>query len=170
MVNHLWCEVSVPILWKSIQNYNTLIACLPNESKEILYKNGIIISTPTSKPLLFNYVTFIKSLSIYEIVENDLMIHQPIVSQNLDDDKKILIMQEIFKMFMNQTTLKTLDFYGSTFIRFTYLRNIQNIPFLPYPGAMDCLRNLSELTCHAQMYSEFFISYLKCVIIYNHLT
>src|SRR6266498_1235696 len=65
LVNRFWCEVSVPILWTSIQNYNTLIACLPNESKEILYENEIIISTPTSKPL-FNYVTFIKSLSMFE--------------------------------------------------------------------------------------------------------
>src|SRR5688572_24754847 len=64
LVNHLWCKVSVRILWKSIQNYNTLISCLPNESKEILQKNEIIISTPTSNPLLFNYVTFIKNLSI----------------------------------------------------------------------------------------------------------
>jgi len=42
LVNHFWCEVSVPILWTSIQNYRTLIACLPNESKEILNKNKTI--------------------------------------------------------------------------------------------------------------------------------
>src|SRR6266542_1072884 len=67
LVNLLWCEVSVRILWKSIWNYNTLIACLPSESKEILLKNEIIISTPILKPPLFNYVTFIKCLSIVEI-------------------------------------------------------------------------------------------------------
>src|SRR5687767_15029724 len=67
LVNRLWCESSVQILWKNIQNYNTLIACLPNISKEILNQNEIIISTPTSKPPLFNYVTFIKTLSIREI-------------------------------------------------------------------------------------------------------
>src|SRR5688500_10546079 len=39
LVDHLWCEVSVRILWKNIQNFNTLITCLPNESKEILRKN-----------------------------------------------------------------------------------------------------------------------------------
>ncbi|RIA79394.1 hypothetical protein C1645_840783 [Glomus cerebriforme] len=33
---------------------NIFVACLPNESKELLYKNGIIIPTPTSKPPLFN--------------------------------------------------------------------------------------------------------------------
>src|SRR3990170_243392 len=67
LVNRLWCEISAQILWKNIQNYNTLMACLPNESKEILHKYEIIISTPTSKPPLFNYVTFIKTLSIREI-------------------------------------------------------------------------------------------------------
>src|SRR6266536_546836 len=53
LVNRLWCEVSVRILWRNVCNYNkrtynTLISCLSNESKEIISKNGIIISTPTS--------------------------------------------------------------------------------------------------------------------------
>ena len=39
-------------------NYKTLIACLPNESKEILNHKEIIIPTPTSNSLLFNYATF----------------------------------------------------------------------------------------------------------------
>src|SRR5437764_1128116 len=69
LVNRLWCEVSVRILWRNISNVShtirplrvetsilsTLVACLPNESKELLYKNKIFISTPTSKPPLFNY-------------------------------------------------------------------------------------------------------------------
>src|SRR5256885_2963380 len=71
LVNRLWCEVSVRILWKSIRNYNTLIACLPNESKEILYKEGIITSISASKPPVFDYASFCKVLSIdrfnYEI-------------------------------------------------------------------------------------------------------
>src|SRR5438045_2023475 len=67
-VNHLWCEFAVRILWRDTWNYNTaqfitLIACLPNESKEILRNNGITISTPTSKPLMFNYAAFCKNLS-----------------------------------------------------------------------------------------------------------
>ena len=58
LVNRLWCEVSVRILWREIRNYNTLIACLPNESKEILSKNGIITSTLASPT--FNYPSFCK--------------------------------------------------------------------------------------------------------------
>jgi len=50
LVNHLWCGISVKILWRNIRNYNTLIACLPNDSKEILSKNGIITTTLASRP------------------------------------------------------------------------------------------------------------------------
>src|SRR6266536_2475359 len=95
LVNRLWCKISVRILWRNIWNFNhcsfiprrplrversilsTLIACLPNESRELLYKNNIFISTPTSKPPLFNYAAFCKVLSIsdiYRIVNSDLLI------------------------------------------------------------------------------------------------
>src|SRR5437762_1718304 len=76
LVNRLWCEVSVRIFWRNIYNYNisnfrTLIACLPNESKEILSKNRIIISTTTSKLPIFNYASFCKVLSIDRV--NDMI-------------------------------------------------------------------------------------------------
>ena len=141
LVNHLWCEASVRILWTSIQNYNTLVACLPNESKKILFKNQIIISTSISKPPSFNYVAFIKSFSLNKIVEN-------ILPQSFNI-KKVLVVQEIFKMFMNQISLKTLDLYSNS-------NYIQNIPFLTYPGATECLRNLSELNCSSNICSKFF--------------
>src|SRR5688572_22002201 len=83
LVNHLWCKSSVIILWRDIWSFkysvtynrqlkfasailSTLVSCLPNESKELLHKNEIFISTPTSNPL-FNYASFCKVLSIYEI-------------------------------------------------------------------------------------------------------
>ena len=167
LVNRLWCEVSVQILWTNIQNYNTLIACLPHESKEFLHKNEIIILAPTSKPPLFNYVAFIKSLSIKETnikIENLLKNHQPemattstitlpISSNSSYIDKITLVKQEIFKMFMNQISLKSLKFND-----LICLSNISfsNIPFITYPGAIGCLRNLSELTCDTDIDSEFF--------------
>ncbi len=161
LVNHLWCEVSVRILWTSIQNYNTLIACLPNESKEILYKNEITIITPTSKPPLFNYVAFIKSLSTEKVIKMILSI----VSQILDYNKEIIVMQEIFKMFMNQVSLKPLDFSITTLYLLPSLNFIQDIPFTTYPGAIDCLSNLSELTCDSGIPSEFL--YLLSQICHN---
>src|SRR4051812_47347256 len=88
LVNHLWCEVSVRILWRDVCKYNksydTLISCLPNESKEILSKNGIIIQT--SKPPMFNYAGFCKVIStimVYYQVEKYFEIHSQI---NLNDN------------------------------------------------------------------------------------
>src|SRR5688500_353971 len=91
LVNRLWCEVSVRFLWENIQNYNTLIACLPNESKVILCENQIIISTSTSKPPLFNYISFIKNLSINETVENILKIHQINISQSFFNNQNVVL-------------------------------------------------------------------------------
>ena len=76
LVNRLWCKISVRILWRNIWNFgqkrplrlaetsilSILIACLPDESKELLHMNKIFISTPTSKPPLFNYAAFCKVL------------------------------------------------------------------------------------------------------------
>src|ERR1700722_51226 len=72
LVNRLWCEVSVRIFWRNVKNYKTsnfrtLISCLPVESKEILSNNGIIISSPISKPPIFNYPSFCKVLDIYDV-------------------------------------------------------------------------------------------------------
>src|SRR5436190_20897038 len=81
LVNRLWCKISVRILWRDIRNYNTLIACLPNESKEILYNNEIIFSVLTSKPPIFNYASFCKILSVSNVkynITNLLNKRQPI--------------------------------------------------------------------------------------------
>src|SRR6266496_1994130 len=110
LVNHLWCEVSVRILWRdtlnySTSNFRTLIACLPNESKEILYENGIIISTPTSKLPIFRYASFCKVLSINRVnykIEELLRDQQSSSLQNLSNNDTYIVVQEICKMFMNQ--------------------------------------------------------------------
>src|ERR1044072_5664725 len=59
LVSRLWCQVSVRILWRTIQNYQTLMGCLPDESKKILHENQI----ETSRPPSFHYVDFVKILS-----------------------------------------------------------------------------------------------------------
>jgi hypothetical protein len=162
LVNRLWCEISVRILWRNIWNFktssyqqhtkssilSTLFACLPNESKEFLYKNEIFISTPTSKQPLFNYATFCKVLSIYEIdrmVNNVFKDKPPIDSLSLDD-RNLLITNEIIKMFANQIySLKRLSYYH-------YYFNTRNFSFPYFPGVKD----LSELHCCSCLPSNFF--------------
>src|SRR3954451_629019 len=96
LVNRLWCDVSVRILWRDIRNYNTLIACLPNSSKEILYNNRIIISTPTSKSPIFNYAAFCMVLSINQVNYEVKRLLENQRSQNLTYSIYI-VTQEIFK-------------------------------------------------------------------------
>src|SRR5437763_1136643 len=114
LVNRLWCEVSVRILWSSVWNYDTLIACLPKESKEILYKNRIVTSTPTSKPPIFNYIVFIKNLEIDNVINNILRNYRSTTPLNLNY-KKYVVVQEIYKLLLNQiSSLRELHFYSTT--------------------------------------------------------
>src|SRR5581483_11617702 len=86
-----------------VRNYDTLMACLPNESKEILYGNGIITPSTTSNPPLFNYITFIKDLKLDTLFEK--------VFKNYQSKDDNLLAQEIYKMFMNQiSSLRELHF------------------------------------------------------------
>ncbi|RIA87716.1 hypothetical protein C1645_827388 [Glomus cerebriforme] len=153
LVNRLWCEVSVRFFWRnnydhSTSNFVTLIACLPVESKEILSKNGIIISIPTSKLPIFNYASFCKVLlvdQVYYKLKQILKNQKSISSQNLSNNMYILT-KEIFKLYMSQIgSLKELIFQE-------YL----DTNFYSYPEAKDCLKNLSKLTCSSNISSEFF--------------
>ena len=156
LVNRLWCEVSVGILWRSIRNYGTLIACLPNESKEILYKGGIITSTLTSKPPMFNYASFCKFLSIDEVNDgiNQLLSAKNQQSIPFQILNQYTVTQEVLKLLMSQTSLRALEFSPSL--------NIQ--PFASLSGTINCLENLVIQI----LILNFFIGYLKYVTTSNH--
>ncbi|GBB86748.1 hypothetical protein RclHR1_13150004 [Rhizophagus clarus] len=146
LVNRLWCKVSVRISWRDVydyssSNFNTLIACLPNESKEILYKNEIIISTPTLKTPIFNYASFCKVLSVnrahYKIEK--LLENQQNNSSSSFNDKVHIVTQEIFKMFMKEiSSLKSLVFLLYS-----------NITFNLFPGVQICY-NIQSFTLEAE--------------------
>ncbi|RIA84331.1 hypothetical protein C1645_879991 [Glomus cerebriforme] len=160
LVDRLWCKISVRILWRNIWRYkytiayqyqlkvasailSTLIACLPNESKEILYKNKIFISTPTPNSPLFNYAGFCKVLSINEIrrIINNVL-------QFFDIDQKAITSKEVIKMFINQiSSLKRLIYY-------TFYNTIPNNISFPY--FPNYLVDLLELRCSSNINSEFF--------------
>ncbi|PKC63261.1 hypothetical protein RhiirA1_464017 [Rhizophagus irregularis] len=151
LVNHLWCEVSVRIYWNIIRNYNTLITCLPNESKEILYEKKIITLSLASKLPMFNYASFCKILSIDKFnnnLEQFLKEQTSIPTQNLE---QILHMfsQEIFKYLMKISSIRKLGL--------TYCSSLSpNITFTSYIGARDCLKDLSELYCYSNICPQFF--------------
>ncbi|CAI2170774.1 5569_t:CDS:1 [Funneliformis geosporum] len=159
LVNRLWCEVSVRILWRNIWEFwdyvshstnqrsrqiiKTLVACLPNESRTLLHENGIFLETPTLNPPLFNYISFCKVLSIRAI--NYIVIYS--LKFNLKFTQKILIMQEILKMIMRMSSLKILEYKVHANIRV-------NLAHLP--GVIDCLKNLSVLKIYSNVDYEIF--------------
>src|SRR3990170_8785990 len=115
LVNRFWCKIAVRILWKNIWNFqdsmyyeshreyvllsmlSTLLACLPNKSKNLLYENGISILTPTPKSPLFNYISFIKALSFSNI---EYIVKVTLDNQPINTSKnKSLVMQELLKTF-----------------------------------------------------------------------
>ena len=175
LVNRLWCKIFVRILWGnllyfrcefradfryevSLQILNTLLACLPKESKDLLQENGIFIST--SKPPLFNYASFCKALTIkiigkmigYFLIDT----RRPTLPTNFEFT---LLLQEIMKMFMRQIpALKELDM----------IDYFEKSKFIYYSGASDCLIDLRILNCCSwySYYSEFFcqLSQICCNI------
>ncbi|RIA96290.1 hypothetical protein C1645_815608 [Glomus cerebriforme] len=154
LVNRIWCRISVIILWRQIWDVSklndTLIACLPNESKEFLLKNGIIISTPTSKPPLFNYPSFCKILSISQII------NRQIIFTGSKNHKISLMTQEILKMFMKQnSSLKEL-IYDLNYYEYKIMNYPKFVNFLEFPGARDYLKNISRLLCSSNVYPGFF--------------
>jgi hypothetical protein len=104
----------VRIFWNNIRNYYTIIACLPNDSKEILCKIGFNNLISSLKPLIFNYVSFCKVLSINKVYYKigELLKNQK--SNSLQEDiynNEHIVIQEICKMLMNQiSSLKKFDF------------------------------------------------------------
>ncbi|GBB95204.1 hypothetical protein RclHR1_00250002 [Rhizophagus clarus] len=193
LVNRLWCNLSVRILWrknicdlrhnsiKSSKVLGTLISCLSNESKNLLYENKIFIPTPTIRTPLFDYASFCKFISIDEIYlmienfqegsvndnsdndhddnnnnDNDYNSDNDDGDDNNNDKDLILIAQEIIKMFMKRIpSLKKLNYnLNSNEIN-------HQIPFIEFPGARNCLTNLSELNCNSNIHSEFFYQMSK---------
>ncbi|GBC02152.1 hypothetical protein RclHR1_04480016 [Rhizophagus clarus] len=164
LVNKLWCETVIPLLWnnpwqcaKLIINNNdwpplvrTLLSCLPEDSKEILRNNGInLLLRTTSSPPLFDYVGYCQHLSP--------TVMDKLKSVTVDEDNKNnvnsecylpkayrehLVEQEFYKLFMTKCSLKYLV--------------LPKIPLAYFPGASHCLEYLRELKCYTERPPELF--------------
>ena len=156
LVNRIWCEIAVRILWRDglkykTKSYITLISCLPKESIEILHDNEIMISIPSSKSPMFNYATFCKYLSINMIRYNvrSLIENQgkTVWKQDLKKRKAHILIHEILNLFMSKiSSLKFLYLYST---------NLFIETLTTYPGAENCLRNLSGFICSSDSDSNF---------------
>ena len=87
---------------------------------------------------MFNYASFCKILSISQVYIN-VMKQLSVPSQ----DSRNIVTHEVFKLLMSQVSLRRLEFFPS-------LITVQ--PFTSLPGAKDCLKNLSVLSCYSDIH------------------
>ena len=154
LVNRLWCETVIPILWRNPWHYNIndqkrsslyhiIILSLPNDSKEFLTSQGIQFST-SCQFLSFDYLYFCKSINI-KVIKN-------IISLSTSSTyNRFLLQQEIYDLFMKKfSEIKYLD-----------MRSIEHQIFY-FPRAKTCLDSLCELKCDASSDPVYFYG-LACI-------
>ncbi|RIA98964.1 hypothetical protein C1645_812141 [Glomus cerebriforme] len=166
MINSLWCEVGIPVLWKNpwcYENniiyrnksslYNIITSYLPDDVKEYLTSQGIQLSCQT---LLFDYLYFCRSMNVKVI--NDIIS----IGISFSACNQFFLQQEIYTLFMNKfPELKYLD-----------MRSNEHQIFY-FPEAKTRLDSLCELTCDASIHYAYFygLSYIcnniEKLIIFN---
>src|SRR4051812_22020768 len=76
LVKRIWCETTVPILWKILGRYtltenakiilfDVILSHLSKESRDILKIQGINIFNEEFKQPLFNYISFWRYLDLF---------------------------------------------------------------------------------------------------------
>ncbi|GBC14836.2 hypothetical protein GLOIN_2v1764020 [Rhizophagus irregularis DAOM 181602=DAOM 197198] len=144
MVNRVWCETMIPILWRnpwhySINYYNKnslyyiLTSYLSNDIKEFFTKKKFNIP---GQSLAFDYLSFCRSINI-EIID-------VIISIGSLEYNRFLLQEEIYSFLMKKCPeIKYLNICG------TY-------DILHFPEAKFRLESLCELTCHTLINPKYF--------------
>src|SRR5688572_23818505 len=74
MVNKIWCETVIPVLWRNPWRYDIdysnksylsaiFISCLSNNTKEFLTSEGVQLLSISYQSLLFDYLSFCRSIN-----------------------------------------------------------------------------------------------------------
>ncbi|GBB88627.1 hypothetical protein RclHR1_01520012 [Rhizophagus clarus] len=166
IVNKLWCETAIPILWKNPWRYNInyhsknslfniITSSFSDDIKNFLSGKGIKLSSVSFQPLLFDYLSFCRSMNVNVI--NDVISIGSCLAYN-----QFLLQQEFYSLFMKKfPELKYLD-----------IRSIEHQIFY-FPRAVACLDSLYELTCETSTEPSYFYGLARIcdkienLIIYN---
>uniref|UniRef100_U9T6H3 F-box domain-containing protein n=1 Tax=Rhizophagus irregularis (strain DAOM 181602 / DAOM 197198 / MUCL 43194) TaxID=747089 RepID=U9T6H3_RHIID len=167
MVNRLWCETVIPILWRNPWSYNdinydnksylfTIIASyLSDDIKEFLTRRGIQLPLVSCQTLLFDYLSFCSSINVNTINTITSIGSSLIYNQ-------FLLQQEFYRLFMKKfPELKYLD-----------MKSIRHQIF-HYPEATLRFESLCELKCDTSVDSSYFYGlaqlcqYIQKLIIAN---
>ncbi|GET04904.1 hypothetical protein GLOIN_2v1764020 [Rhizophagus clarus] len=166
MVNRLWCETVIPILWKNPwcydinyydKNYLFIIisSYLSDYIKEFLTRQGIQLPLIPCESLSFDYLSFCRSINV-----NTINIITSIGSSLIYI--QFILKQEFYGLFMKKfPELKYLD-----------MRSIEHQIFY-FPEANLRFESLCELICDTSMDSSYFYGlswlcqHIQRLIIFN---
>ncbi|GBB95144.1 hypothetical protein RclHR1_24880001 [Rhizophagus clarus] len=142
MVNKLWCEIAIPLLWKNPWHYN-----INYTNKNYLFNiffyysshKNLLSFSPSFKPLLFDYLSFCKSINIKVINE--------IASIGSTSYNNQLLQQEFCSLLIKKCSrleyLNTISISHQTFL-------------FRVPETKALIESLSELICDSFTCSSYF--------------
>ncbi|CAB4436706.1 unnamed protein product [Rhizophagus irregularis] len=165
MVNRIWCETGIPILWKNPWCYdinynkdylfNIITSYLSDDIKEFLTSQSIRLPAFSHHSLLFDYLSFCRSINV-----NTINIITSIGSTS--SYNQFLLQQEFYGLFMKKfPELKYLD-----------MKSIKHQIFY-FPEARFRFESLFELTCDTLINFSYFYGlaqlcqYIQRLIIVN---
>ncbi|CAB4477765.1 unnamed protein product [Rhizophagus irregularis] len=167
MINRIWCETVIPILWKNPWCYdidyrnnkgylfNIIASYLSDDIKEFLTRQGTKLPSFSNKSLLFDYLSFCRSINVSTIriitsIGSSLAYNQ------------FILQQEFYRLFMKKfPELKYLD-----------MKFIRHQIFY-FPEARFRFESLCELRCDTSIDSSYFYGlaqicqYIQRLIIIN---
>src|SRR3954447_3877741 len=148
MVNRIWCETVIPVLWRNPWHcfgsnksylFNIFISCLPNDIKEFLTSVGIQLPSISYQPLLFDYLSFCRSI-------NSKIMYDIISTGASSDYEQFLLQQEVYNILIGKCPeLKYLDMRGSIKHQIFY-----------FPEAKNRFYSLCELRCDTSADPSYF--------------
>ncbi|GBC06339.1 hypothetical protein RclHR1_06780003 [Rhizophagus clarus] len=149
MVNKLWCEIGIPILWKDPWNYKinynnkaylfTIITFyLSDDIKDFLERQGVQLPSVSAQSLSFDYLSFCRSINI-DIINEIISIGSSLAYN------QFLLQQEFYSLFIKKLPeLKWLD-----------MRSIKHQIFY-LSEANTRLESLYELKCDTSINATYF--------------
>jgi hypothetical protein len=148
LINKIWCEVAIPILWKDPWKnlikerslLETVVSFLTNESRNYMISQGLNLLIKPDKPPLFNYISFCRYLNLHKLERIIYTI------RNIKEEIKwSIIREEIFKLFINKNNR-----FIHLIIPYGYKRQIQQLS-----GFENCFSELETLRCDVKTDQDF---------------
>uniref|UniRef100_U9T9D3 F-box domain-containing protein n=1 Tax=Rhizophagus irregularis (strain DAOM 181602 / DAOM 197198 / MUCL 43194) TaxID=747089 RepID=U9T9D3_RHIID len=168
MVNRLWCETVVPILWRNpwcykginYRNKNSLFIIISHylidDIKEFITIQRIQLPSYSNQSLLFDYLSFCRSINV-DTINNIISIGSSLPYN------QFFMQQEFYSLFMRKCPeLKYFD-----------MKSIKHQIFY-FPEAMVRLESLCELQCDTIIDSSYFYGlsqlcqYIQRLLIINN--